>query len=145
MRVRKQLYFIRGVATKAQLEFAYENNLYIRDALAYVKGDFIEKCDFVLGELPQAYAEFKKHDLHSKALKLVNIDDCDDDDQLTPEQMEALKKALDNMDHGNEKLWNKNGDVNQTKIQKLLGFDITKDHVNTIYPGFKRKEVTEEL
>lgn len=56
----KILYFVNGNPTPEQSEQAEKMGALIRDASAYREGDFIERCDYVVGDYPDAYAHLAK-------------------------------------------------------------------------------------
>jgi hypothetical protein len=67
---KKVLYFVDGPSpTQAQKDFAKSNGFSFRNAAGTGEQDFVERCDFVLGEVPAAYSKFPKHELADKAPK----------------------------------------------------------------------------
>lgn len=56
------LYFTTDFSDKNQA-FAKEQGLIIRNAHAYDVVDFIERCDKVCGDVPQAYQHLPQHEL----------------------------------------------------------------------------------
>lgn len=53
--MQKILYFVMGNPTKKQEKEASSMGAVIRNAEAWHDGDFIEQCDAVAGEIPDAY------------------------------------------------------------------------------------------
>lgn len=68
----KTLYFVRGVPTLAQTELAGKAQAKIRNALAYHSGDFIEPCDFVMGDFPIEYGEIPLSEYHGESQRAEN-------------------------------------------------------------------------
>lgn len=60
MQKQKILFFVPGTVTPEQKAEARELGLTIRDARAYRKGDYIEPCDAVAGDVPEEYAHLPK-------------------------------------------------------------------------------------
>lgn len=63
----KILWFINGPATQEQIDEAFDNHLMIRDSSKFRKDDFIESCNAVCGDVPEAYANVKEHSYKPKA------------------------------------------------------------------------------
>lgn len=58
------LYFMRGMPTEAQRAECGAANAKMRDASAWVSGDFVEICDAVMGaeeDIPEPYKGFPRH------------------------------------------------------------------------------------
>lgn len=60
---KRILFFVSGKITEQHKEAAdNKNGLIIRSADAYRPGDFIESCDGVCGDVPEAYKKFPSVD-----------------------------------------------------------------------------------
>ena len=59
---KRILFFVSGKITEQHKEAADKNGLIIRSADAYRPGDFIESCDGVCGDVPEAYKKFPSVD-----------------------------------------------------------------------------------
>jgi len=66
------LYFIGGAASDEQKALAKKTGAKIRNSKAYHKGDFLESCDYVMGDVPKEYADkFKSAKASDAAKKLI--------------------------------------------------------------------------
>jgi len=65
----KTLYFVAGFASDKQKELAKKAFANIRNSLIYQKGESLENCDEVMGDIPAEYAEKFKVSSHDKATK----------------------------------------------------------------------------
>ncbi|MFC0178998.1 HeH/LEM domain-containing protein [Thorsellia kenyensis] len=87
---KKTLWFIAGVASALQIDFARRNALTIRDSTAYRDGDLIEKADAVCGEAPSAYLDkYDVADIDFSGLESSD-DKPDKQTELTSKQIKAL-------------------------------------------------------
>lgn len=66
----KILYFTDDFSDK-NIRYAKDNGLTIRDVRAYEPDDFIEKCDAVTGDVPEAYSKLPKHEVKKEVKKTV--------------------------------------------------------------------------
>ncbi|SET28303.1 HeH/LEM domain-containing protein [Thorsellia anophelis] len=88
---KKTLWFITGVATALQIDFARRNALTIRDSTAYQDGDLIEKADAVCGDAPKAYLDkYDVADIDFSGLESSDDDKPDKQTELTSKQIKAL-------------------------------------------------------
>jgi hypothetical protein len=63
------LYFIKGLPTDKQKALAKKAGAKIRNVSSYHTDDPIEKCDSVMGDIPDAYKEKYKISEHQNSVK----------------------------------------------------------------------------
>lgn len=81
------LYFMRGMPTEAQRAECGAANAKMRDASSWVDGDFVEKCDAVMGaeeDIPAPYKALPRHSL-GVAVGAKAADAADGVPSATPE------------------------------------------------------------
>lgn len=75
--------------------------------------------------------------------------DADDDDdsgkgtggaELSAEQKEQVKSALDLLDHGDKAHWTARGLPNTEAVSALVGFPVERKDINEIAPDFQRED-----
>lgn len=88
---KKTLWFIAGVASALQIDFARRNALTIRDSTAYQDGDLIEKADAVCGDAPKAYSDkYKTAEIDFSGLESSDDNKPDKQTDLTAKQIKEL-------------------------------------------------------
>ena len=89
------LYFMRGMPTEAQRAECGAANAKMRDASAWVNGDFVETCDAVMGaegDIPESYKGFPRHSVS------VVVETKATDADTKPDKSKGKTKAADAAD-----------------------------------------------
>lgn len=133
----KTIYFVSGIASAAQIALAKSAGAVIRNSDAYHSGDFIEKCDRVMGSVPGGYDEIARHEADAEALKLI---EAEEQTGVSDEMKAKISEALEQLDHTNDDHWTNAGKPDMKAVEALVGdSSIKRKDVESVAPDFKRK------